>query len=197
VGRSDNKHQDILCAAIREFGEKGMMATTMESIAHQAGVSKRTLYKHYPCKEDLLDAVVTLLLQRIEPLKNITFSRQEPLLDQLRNIGERTLQLVCDEDYLRLSRIIIIESMRSEQAAKVLNHKFSDCEKQLYQWFTQASEAGALGTMKPQLAATLFYGAIREGAYWDQVAQWKPVLSKEQAKELIDSVCCFFVNGVR
>ena len=45
MGRSDDKHQDILCAAIREFGEKGMMATTMESIANQAGVSKRTLYK--------------------------------------------------------------------------------------------------------------------------------------------------------
>lgn len=197
MGRSDNKHQDILCAAIREFGEKGMMATTMESIACQASVSKRTLYKHYPCKEDLLNAVVTLLLQRIEPLKNITFDPQKPLLDQLRNIAEKTLQLVCDKDYLRLSRIIIIESMRCEQAAKVLNQKFSDCEKQLYQWFAQASEAGALGTMAPELAATLFYGAIKEGAYWDQVAQWKPVLNKEQAKELTERVCCFFVNGVR
>ncbi|GGD62302.1 TetR/AcrR family transcriptional regulator [Lacimicrobium alkaliphilum] len=197
MGRSDNKHEDILCAAISEFGEKGMMATTMESIAVQAGVSKRTLYKHYPCKENLLDDVVSLLLKRVEPLKNITFNPHQPLLDQLRTIGEKTLHLICDEDYLRLSRIIIIESMRCEKAAKLLNQKFSDCEKQLYNWFSQASEAGVLGNIEPGLAATLFYGAIKEAAYWDQVAQWKPMLDKAQGKVLIDRICQFFIDGVQ
>lgn len=197
MGRSDNKHEDILCAAISEFGEKGMMATTMESIALQAGVSKRTLYKHYPCKENLLDDVVSLLLKRVEPLKNMPFDPHQPLLDQLKAIGEKTLHLICDGDYLRLSRIIIIESMRCEQAAKLLNQKFSDCEKQLYNWFTQASEAGVLGKLEPELAATLFYGAIKEAAYWDQVAQWKPMLEQAQRRLLIDRICRFFVKGVR
>lgn len=196
MGRSDNKHEDILCAAIREFAEKGMMATTMESIATQAGVSKRTLYKHYPCKEDLLDAVVSLLLLRIEPLKNTTFDPQQKLLDQLREIGHKTLQMLCDEDYLRLSRIIVIESMRCEHAARILNRKFSDCEKHLYQWFIQASEAGVLGDMEPTLAATLFFGAIKKAVYWDQLTQWKPMIEKKQAEEVIEGICQFFVKGV-
>ncbi|GGO66484.1 TetR/AcrR family transcriptional regulator [Bowmanella pacifica] len=197
LGRSDEKHNDILCAAIREFCEKGMMATTMEAIASRACVSKRTLYKHYPCKEDLLDAVVSLLLERVEPLQKMTFDPQRPIAEQLKELSHKVLSLVCDEHYLRLSKIVIIESMRSEKEAIRLNQKFSDCEKDMHNWFIQAGKAGALGNLEPGLAAAMFYGAIKEMAFWDQAICWKPLLNEQEAGRLIKQTCDFFLTAIQ
>lgn len=196
MGRSDDKLNDILAAAIGEFCEKGMMASTMEGIASRAGVSKRTLYRHYANKEHLLDAVVESLLQRIAPLKNIAYDPDQPLLLQLKKLGKMAMQLSNDPDYLRLSRIVIIESMRSEREANRLNDKFVECEQGLHNWFVQASKAGALGNLAPELAAALFYGPIREVGYWDQAICWSPQLSQEQMDTLVSRCCEFFVQGI-
>lgn len=48
----------ILDAATRQFLASGYDATSMESVAKAAGVSKRTLYGRYPTKESLISAVV-------------------------------------------------------------------------------------------------------------------------------------------
>ncbi|AOS61685.1 TetR/AcrR family transcriptional regulator [Actinoalloteichus hymeniacidonis] len=53
----------ILAAAITLFAERGITATTMEDIAAEAPVSKRTLYVHFPNKEDLVLAQLAHLLQ--------------------------------------------------------------------------------------------------------------------------------------
>ncbi|MDF2179056.1 TetR/AcrR family transcriptional regulator [Aliiglaciecola sp. CAU 1673] len=196
MGRSDDKLNDILAAAIGEFCEKGMMASTMEGIAGRACVSKRTLYRHYPCKENLLDAVVESLLQRIAPLKNIAYDPDRPLLEQLKKLGTLAVQLSNDPDYLRLSRIVIIESMRSEKEANRLNGKFVDCEQGLHNWFIQASKAGALGDMAPELAAALFYGPIRDLGYWDQAICWSPQLSSEESDAVVTKCCEFFIRGI-
>lgn len=48
----------ILCVACALFGSHGYVRVTMEQIASQAAVSKRTLYKYYPAKEALLAQVL-------------------------------------------------------------------------------------------------------------------------------------------
>ena len=50
--------QQLLDAALSLFVEKGFAATRSEEVAHQAGVSKGTLYLYYPSKEELFKAVV-------------------------------------------------------------------------------------------------------------------------------------------
>ncbi|ACU38318.1 helix-turn-helix transcriptional regulator [Actinosynnema pretiosum subsp. pretiosum] len=51
-----------LAAAVRLFDERGITATTMEEVAAAAPVSKRTLYAHFPTKEDLVLAQLDHLL---------------------------------------------------------------------------------------------------------------------------------------
>lgn len=192
MGRSEDKHNDIISAAISEFGEKGMMATTMESIATRACVSKRTLYKHYPCKINLLDVVVNQLLERIESLQEVTYDPQSPLVDQLKKLAYRIIQLTSDKDYLHLSRIVIIESMHSQEQAEHLNKKFTSCEIGLHSWFYQAADAGALGAIEPKMAANMFYGSLKKQAFWEQVISWKPNLTDEEAEQLVNQTCEFF-----
>lgn len=52
----------MLVAATTLFATRGITATTMEDIAARAPVSKRTLYAHFPTKEDLVVAHLEHLL---------------------------------------------------------------------------------------------------------------------------------------
>ena len=56
--RKETRPQELLQAALELFVEKGFAATRAEEVAHQAGVSKGTLYLYYPSKEELFKAVV-------------------------------------------------------------------------------------------------------------------------------------------
>jgi AcrR family transcriptional regulator len=53
----------VLEAAITLFATRGIAATSMEDVAAQAPVSKRTLYAHFPAKEDLVLAQLAFLLR--------------------------------------------------------------------------------------------------------------------------------------
>lgn len=56
--RKDARPGELLEAALALFIEKGFGATRMEDVASQAGVSKGTVFRYYPSKEDLFKAVV-------------------------------------------------------------------------------------------------------------------------------------------
>src|SRR5450432_266737 len=51
--RSAKAHKKVLDAAIELFSERGIDATSMDSIAEASGVSKATIYKHWQDKDAL------------------------------------------------------------------------------------------------------------------------------------------------
>ena len=55
---SERRHQqtrtDIADAAVSLFIERGFSETTMDDVADAAGVSRRTAYRHFPTKDDLV-----------------------------------------------------------------------------------------------------------------------------------------------
>jgi AcrR family transcriptional regulator len=65
--RSDaaRNREEILCAARAAFAEQGV-ATQMDEIARRAGLGVGTLYRNFPTKEALVEA---LLLERLELLE--------------------------------------------------------------------------------------------------------------------------------
>lgn len=56
---SARAHDQMLAAAAKLFAERGIDSTSMDAIAAAAGVSKATLYKHWPDKDALCIAVLT------------------------------------------------------------------------------------------------------------------------------------------
>jgi len=51
--RSEEAHQRVLEAAAELFANRGIDATSMDAIAEASGVSKATIYKHWPDKDAL------------------------------------------------------------------------------------------------------------------------------------------------
>ena len=57
----------ILAAADKLFYAQGIRAVGVDAIAAEAGVSKRTLYNHYPSKDVLIAAYLTARFRHIAP----------------------------------------------------------------------------------------------------------------------------------
>jgi AcrR family transcriptional regulator len=51
--RSALAHKKVVDAAVQLFSERGIDATSMDAIAGASGVSKATIYKHWPDKDSL------------------------------------------------------------------------------------------------------------------------------------------------
>src|SRR5438094_9977507 len=57
----------ILAAADKLFYAQGIRAVGVDTVAAEAGVSKRTLYNHYPSKDDLIAAYLTARFRHLAP----------------------------------------------------------------------------------------------------------------------------------
>ncbi|KAA8877516.1 TetR family transcriptional regulator [Nocardia colli] len=61
--RGRGGHERILAAATSLFETQGINTTSMEQVAAQAPVSKRTLYQHFPTKDQLVVAYLGHLIE--------------------------------------------------------------------------------------------------------------------------------------
>src|SRR5438477_7038628 len=63
--RSDEETRSLILEAARaEFAHSGYAATSMENLARRAGVSTKTLYRLFPNKPALFEAMVTERIDR-------------------------------------------------------------------------------------------------------------------------------------
>ena len=58
------RRETILVGAAGAFAEKGYAATSMEDVAAAAGITKLIVYRHFPSKEALYDAVLERVSER-------------------------------------------------------------------------------------------------------------------------------------
>lgn len=81
--------------ALALFLENGAKTITMDDIAQEFGMSKRTIYQHYKNKEELLDSVLDFHTDMvISKLKAIT---------EIKNLNSVEKMLIRDEDLQKLS----------------------------------------------------------------------------------------------
>jgi AcrR family transcriptional regulator len=71
--RADSNRQRIVDAARAHFFSHGFRSVTMDDLAEELGISKKTLYAHFPGKLDLLEAVLADKFAGVEAtLKEVT-----------------------------------------------------------------------------------------------------------------------------
>src|ERR1700747_3206268 len=78
----EGKKLDIVKYAFDRFYEGGFHATGMEAALAGGGISKRTLHKYFPSKEDLIEAVLRLYSEGIvqelfDPVAGISDPREQ------------------------------------------------------------------------------------------------------------------------
>ncbi|RWX74697.1 TetR/AcrR family transcriptional regulator [Neorhizobium lilium] len=135
---SEQIGQRILDAASLLLLRDGYEATSMDAVALQAGVSKRTLYTRFPAKSQLFEAVVSDVLDHKlrlleEDREGEDQKAQGGLNDQLLSFAGRLHRIILVPEIIGLERVIISEAKQfPELADRVLRRLGELAVRRLY-----------------------------------------------------------------
>ena len=190
---TDRKREAIIQAAIAEFRTNGFDITSMDKIAATAGVSKRTVYNHFPSKEELFAEILNQLWDRVTAEQETPYSPDQPLREQLQRILSVKLATMGDDNFLDLARVAIAAAIHSPERAQSMVARMGEREEGLTVWIRAAQADGRLKTVAPDFAAQQLQGMLKSFAFWPQISMGQPSLSPAMQRTVVDSALDMFL----
>lgn len=193
---SENKRAAILRAASEVFLRHGFTASSMDTVAEVANVSKRTVYNHFPSKDALFDTLIDEKWQSIGPVASSMPPRDLPVETRLKVLARDRLRILLSQEVVGLFRIVFAESVVTPTLMRA------------YLGYTQRSDFLGLGTVlseetkrgrlaieQQQMAATQFWGLVLGGTFWPLVIGVRAPPDETELEMIIeDSVRTFLAR---
>ena len=189
---TDRKHDAIVEAAITLFQTLGFDGTSMDKVSEAAEVSKRTLYNHFPSKEELFAHCCREAWPGgASPLE--TYQPGRPLREQLTRFVERKLAQLSDDKVLGLARVAVMSILRSSEWAQDLHRRMGDLDAETLKWICAAHSDGALRDCYPGMAALQLDALITGLALWPQVSMRRGKLTPEEQRQACSEIVDMFM----
>lgn len=190
---TDRKRQAIVDAAIAEFRVSGFESTSMDKIAATAGVSKRTVYNHFPSKDELFAQILHELWNNAAAQADQPYNPAVPLRDQLLALLWRKMAMLQDSYFLDLARVAIAESIHSPERAQEMVTRLTRKEEEASVWLRAAQADGKLPKADPVLAPLMISGQLKTFAFWPQVTLNQPPLDPAMQKKVVEATVDMFL----
>ncbi|AQV98361.1 TetR family transcriptional regulator [Cupriavidus necator] len=183
----------LLRLAARAFGTQGYAATTMRTIAEQAGIEAASIYYHYASKEDLLEAVMEHGGERIlshtrEVIAALPAGADAEQRFRAGLLGLMTA-LIQYGDYTQAHGRRLAElpdKVRERQIRRRARHQEF--------WHAMLEDLRADGRLRPDIDIALSRVFILNTI--TSVQSWfNP--SKGTPEKVVDELCAIFFDGVR
>src|SRR5689334_2348419 len=160
--KSDGKRRAIVEGACRVFLARGFGGANMDAVAATARVSKMTVYRYFPSKEQLFAGVVRDMCDRIVDPALVESMRRLPLRDALRKFGRHMHEIIFAPETLGLHRIVVAESQRFPDLGRLFYDSGPGGSiRALAEHFTRYRRDPALKVKNPRLAAEEFLELLR------------------------------------
>jgi AcrR family transcriptional regulator len=155
---------EILAHATAAFLRDGYAATSIESIARQARVAKRTLYARWDDKAALFRAVLERLMTRWIATDTPDPAASTGLEPTLLVLAERALAVALTPEALSLHRLMIAESARFPELGAILHAAVGEAGiSRIATLLEQFVAAGALPALDSRFAAEQFLHLVLRG----------------------------------
>jgi AcrR family transcriptional regulator len=178
----------ILTAATELFTELGYDKTSLARVAERAGVSTATMFKQFPTKADLFEAIVLQFWDAGASADEAAPARGVPRAG-LHTLGSRYAQLLRRPGMAGLHRMVIAEAPRFPELARVQFDLGKEPFFELVRDYiaSEAHPTGSLTVDDTVRATTEFLGMISNFVLWPQLLlqEWAP--SDRAVEETIDS----------
>lgn len=191
---TDRKREAIVAAATAQFRQHGFQRASMDAIAAAAEVSKRTVYNHFPSKDELFAEILLQLWKRSAALGQLAYSPERPLREQLRELLTAKLDLLTDTSFLDLVRVAVAEMMHSPDRARHMVDRLGEKEQGLADWLRAAQQDGRLQPIDPQYGSALLQGLLKSLAFWPQLTMGQPPLTPAEGQQLLDDCVDMFLG---
>jgi len=163
--REEAKRDQIRAAARGLFLERGFGGASTDAIAKEAGVSKMTLYRYFPSKEDLLADVLRHLIANVS--RGGSEAGGAPIEDRgelrgaLLGFAHGFVDDLMRPEYLALVRVIVTETPRLPQLGDLFRSTVPEnAFAGLGGILRRAQGGGLVRPADPDAAARLFVGPL-------------------------------------
>jgi TetR/AcrR family transcriptional regulator, mexJK operon transcriptional repressor len=191
----DTKREQILSAARRVFLEDGFDGASMQRITGLSGVSKATVYNHFPGKEQLFEAV---MLEQVRKLRDTAFAIRSGLdkpEDVLFGLGVGLVSGILQPQNLKIARQLVSDSWRFPHLGRAFMTEGPNRGAELLALYLQGLCAkGVLRIDDPVLAAQQFV-ALAEVGQANQAHMTGEVPSQDAIAARVRSAVKLFMRG--
>ncbi|MDD9901976.1 MAG: TetR/AcrR family transcriptional regulator [Rhodospirillaceae bacterium] len=186
----DKKRQAIIEAAIAEFQEQGFLGAKTTNIAKRASVSSRTLYNHFPSKEDLFDAIAEIMMARNSTMAPVPYDPDRPLKQQLSEALETYVGVITESQTIGLNRMVISELLRDLKRSQAFFSEMATHDYPITQLIADAMDAGVLRRADPNYAASQLLGLVKTFFFWPEFF----LGSKQDTSGIMEDCVAMFLN---
>ncbi|MEM9121328.1 MAG: TetR/AcrR family transcriptional regulator [Cyanobacteria bacterium P01_F01_bin.56] len=184
----------VIEAATEEFWSRGFAGTSMDRIAKVANVSKRTVYDHFPSKDDLFQAIIDEIFQKIEEMPSHEYSADQPLDKQLLKIGSTFAETITDREFMKLSRVVISRFIQAPEWGQNTLTAYARLRHDMIAFFKAGKKDGRLTISNPERAAAQFCGLIKEIAFWPELMAGQEPISTRERNAAVKAAVEMFLN---
>jgi TetR/AcrR family transcriptional regulator, mexJK operon transcriptional repressor len=159
---SEQLREHILEVATQLLLNHGYGATSIEQIAKQARISKRTFYFRFQDKPALITEVVVRLIDRLRPAEMVSIQVGGDLEEILHHLATLILKAALTPHMLQLHRLIVAESKRFPELAHAVANAGGrqEAEKMISELLVHHSKSATLSTADASFAAQHFLQMI-------------------------------------
>jgi TetR/AcrR family transcriptional regulator, mexJK operon transcriptional repressor len=193
------KYRAILEAASRIFIAQGYGPASMDMIADEANVSKRTVYGHFEHKYALFAAVVqTLCANALSPaLHDLAFEDARPE-DVLEEFGVEFLRAIYTPEQIELYRTVTSDArMFAEIGAAMFDGPIMRSERTLAGYLEHQVRTKRMHFAFPDMAAAQFIGMLKTNLHMRLIFKPGSIVGAAQVSEAARAAVDLFLNGAR
>jgi AcrR family transcriptional regulator len=194
--RPEHRPQQILQAALEEFGKCGLANARLQDIAKRAGVSKGTIYLYFPNKEELFKAMVRETA--VAAIKEGEAVLQDGTPTELLHIYMRRYwRFVRSPAFSTLYRLVIGELHQFPDLAQFYAHEVVERVLRLLTGILERGiESGEFRQMEPVVAGRMLIALLIMNAIWRDQHTGVPLLLNESDEEVFQDLARFYLHSI-
>lgn len=191
---TDRKKQQIILAAVEEFHENGFAGTSMDQIAQTADVSKRTVYNHFPSKDELYIGIVHHMFGMIAATSPEPYDPDKDFTEQLTKLVRKKIHLFVSEDFIRLSRVLLPEALHNPKKMQDSLSQMSTLESDMESWFESVIRDKSFTDDDITDVSNTLMGMLKMDSYWPRLLKGKEVPSATDIEFMVEKTVNMFVR---
>lgn len=185
----EQKRMAVLRTGARLFNEHGFDRTSLDDIASELNVSKRTLYYYVKNKDDILFECNRLALEFMQETMANSQNNDLPPLDRIAMIMTHYMELLSNDFGACL--VLSKDTVLSKESQKLLRDGRRKLDHAVRDLLQKGIEDGSIAPCEPRTAAAALFGAFN----W--VPHWRLNGNSESYAEIGESFLTIFLNGLR
>lgn len=160
-GTTSQRMENLLNEATRVFLEHGYGLSSIDILAREAHVAKRTIYQHFGDKAKLFGAVIRRLSDSVlAPFPNLSEDTR-PIEQVLMTFGHHLVAKVTSSEIIGLQRIVIGEAGRFPELAKQFYENGpARAMNALADYLKYQNELGVIKLVDSTIAAEQFFNMV-------------------------------------